>query len=130
VLDPAETAEQFPGLYRFLQHKWYFDEFYSVVLVRPAIIVARWCRGFDLNVIDGVLHTAARWTVKVSRGWGWFDNGIIDGIVNVVGNVTYAIGARVRVVQTGYLRTYVLFLVLAVVAIFALLSYFRMALAG
>ena len=41
-------------------------------------------------------------------------------IVDVIG----AIGARLRGVQTGYIRSYVLFLVLAVVGIFALLSYF------
>ena len=40
-------------------------------------------------------------------------------------------GARLRTVQTGYLRNYVLFLVLAIVAIFVVLSYFvAMAAAG
>ena len=41
-------------MYRFLQHKWYFDEFYSVAVVRPGLVVAGWCRWFDTNVIDGV----------------------------------------------------------------------------
>ena len=44
VLDPAEAQEQFPGVHRFLRHKWYFDELYSVMLVRPALVVADWCR--------------------------------------------------------------------------------------
>ena len=36
----------------------------------------------------------------------------------------YGVGDRLRTVQTGYLRSYVLFLVLAAVGIFVVLSYF------
>lgn len=36
----------------------------------------------------------------------------------------HGVGDRLRNVQTGYIRSYVLFLVLAVVGMFALLSYF------
>ena len=32
------AAEQFPGVHRFLLHKWYFDELYSAVVVRPGVI--------------------------------------------------------------------------------------------
>jgi len=39
------------------------------------------------------------------------------------GTCPFAVGARLRNVQTGYLRSYVLFLVLAAVGIFVLLSY-------
>ena len=39
--------EQFPAVYRFLWNKWYFDELYSAIVVRPALVVARWCRLFD-----------------------------------------------------------------------------------
>ena len=38
--------------------------------------------------------------------------------------VVYAVGARLRTLQTGYLRSYVLFLVLAAVGIFFALTYF------
>jgi NADH-quinone oxidoreductase subunit L len=131
VLDPAEAQEQFPRVHAFLTHKWYFDELYSVMLVRPALVVAQWCKWFDLNVIDGVLHFVARTTVRVSRWDGRFDNGVVDGLVNLVGNATHSIGAGLRGVQTGSLRNYVLFLVLAAVGIFVLLSYFvTMAAAG
>jgi NADH-quinone oxidoreductase subunit L len=42
-----------PALYRFLTHKWYFDELYDAVFVRPAFAVGRflWVRG-DQQVID------------------------------------------------------------------------------
>jgi NADH-quinone oxidoreductase subunit L len=124
VLDPAEAQAQFPALHRFLWHKWYFDELYSVTLVRPALVVAGWCRSFDLGVIDGFVNRLALLTVKLARVDGLFDLHVIDGIVNGIADVTYGLGGRLRRVQTGYLRSYVLFMVLAAVAIFAVLSYF------
>ena len=33
---PVELAEQQPLLYRFLLNKWYFDELYDLIFVRPA----------------------------------------------------------------------------------------------
>jgi NADH-quinone oxidoreductase subunit L len=123
VLDPEEAVAQFPRIHAFLSDKWRFDRFYSVLLVRPALVVAHAFKWFDLTVIDGILHGVTRFIVGVSRWNGSFDNGIIDGLVNLVGNVTYAIGGRLRGVQTGFLRSYVLFLVLAAVCTFVVLTY-------
>jgi NADH-quinone oxidoreductase subunit L len=128
-LDPAEAKEQFPALHRFLCNKWYFDELYSAILVQPALVVARWCRNVDIWGIDGLVDTSARATVRVSKWSGRFDLGIVDGLVNLTADVIYAVGARLRRVQTGYLRSYVLFLVLAAIGIFALLSYVLVTLA-
>lgn len=124
VLDAEEAARQVPGLRTFLAHKWYFDELYSVALVRPALAVAHAFKWFDLHVIDGVIHGLARFTVLVSRWDGVFDNKVVDGMVNLVGNVTYRVGSSLRTVQTGALRSYVLFLALAAVGLFVVLSYF------
>jgi NADH-quinone oxidoreductase subunit L len=123
-LDPADAKEQFPGVYRFLANKWYFDELYSGILVRPALTVAGWCRSFDLRCIDGFVNWLARATVRVAHWDGKFDLGVIDGLANLLARVAYAVGGWLRTVQTGYLRSYVLFLVLAAIGIFALLSYF------
>jgi NADH-quinone oxidoreductase subunit L len=123
VLDPEESRAQFARLHAFLVDKWVFDRLYSVVLVRPSLVVAGWCRAFDLYVIDGILHFLARLTVRISKWDGRFDNGVVDGLVNLIANVTYGIGARLRNVQTGFLRSYILFLVLAAAGIFILLTY-------
>jgi NADH-quinone oxidoreductase subunit L len=120
-LDPAEGKEQFPGVHRFLSHKWYFDEFYSAVVVRPGLAVARWARAFDTYVIDGLVNAVGRWSVKVSSWNGRVDRDVVDGLANLIADVSYATGAWLRTVQTGYLRSYILFLALAVVAIWILL---------
>jgi NADH-quinone oxidoreductase subunit L len=121
-LDPAEAKEQFPAVYNFLANKWYFDTVYSVLLVRPALAVATWCRLFDTKVIDAAVDNTARVTVGVARGSGRFDKGIVDGLVNVLADSCYAAGAWLRNVQTGYLRSYVLFLVMAAIGIWVILS--------
>ena len=92
--------------------------------------MAHWCRSFDTRVIDGFVDGAAAAGVWVSRLNGRFDLGIVDGLVNLTGRVCYAVGGWFREVQTGYLRSYVLFLVMAAVGIFVLLSYFMAARAG
>jgi NADH-quinone oxidoreductase subunit L len=124
VLDAAQAQAQFAGVHRFLWHKWYFDEFYSAAVVRPALVVAGWCRWFDTRVIDGTVDGTAATAVRVADGGGRFDNGVIDGLANVIGNAIYATGVGLRRLQTGLLRNYILFLVLAAVGIFAALSWF------
>ncbi len=49
-----ELARQHPGLYKFLLNKWYFDELYNVIFVRPAMWLGRlfWKQG-DGRIIDG-----------------------------------------------------------------------------
>jgi NADH-quinone oxidoreductase subunit L len=50
---PAVFAGQFDFLYRFLLNKWYFDELYNAIFVRPAVWIGRffWKRG-DEGTID------------------------------------------------------------------------------
>jgi NADH-quinone oxidoreductase subunit L len=130
VLDPNEAKEQFPGVHRFLTHKWYFDEIYSALLVRPSLVVAHWCSSFDTKVIDGFVHVLARVNMFTSRWSGRFDKGIIDGLINLIADVSYAIGNWLRNVQTGYLRSYVLFLALAAMTIWVLLYAWASAMGG
>jgi NADH-quinone oxidoreductase subunit L len=124
VMDPEDAKEQFPGVHAFLTNKWCFDDLYSVVVVRPALVVAHWCKAFDLGVIDGIVHGIANFGVWLTRVSGRFDSGIVDGLVNLIADVIHSVGARLRGVQTGFLRSYVLFLALAVIGIFIVLTYF------
>lgn len=93
-------------------------------MVRPALVVAVAFRWFDQRVIDGLINGLGWLTVRVSSWDGVIDRNVVDGLVNLVANVFYGIGGRLRTVQTGSLRSYVLFLALAAVAIFIALAYF------
>ena len=52
---PVRLAALFPRVYQFLLNKWYFDELYDAIFVRPALWLARflWKVG-DAEIIDGV----------------------------------------------------------------------------
>jgi len=52
---PVELAHQQPLLYKFLLNKWYFDELYDVIFVRPAkwLGYTLWKKG-DGMLIDGL----------------------------------------------------------------------------
>jgi NADH-quinone oxidoreductase subunit L len=57
---PGRLAENQRPLYLFLKNKWYFDELYNVVFIKPALWIGRqlWKKG-DGNVIDGALNGVA-----------------------------------------------------------------------
>ncbi|MBI3606859.1 MAG: NADH-quinone oxidoreductase subunit L [Nitrospirae bacterium] len=87
---PARVAASAAGLYRLSFNKWYVDELYDAIIVRP--------------------------TVALARGlWRGVDVLIIDGAVNGVGRVTQAWGAALRVMQSGQLQHYALFMALGAV---------------
>ena len=52
---PDRLADMFPALYRFLLNKWYFDELYDMIFVRPAFAIGRaFWKGGDGAIIDGI----------------------------------------------------------------------------
>ena len=57
---PGRLAANQRVLYRFLLNKWYFDEIYDALIVRPVLALGRllWRRG-DLGLIDGLLNGVA-----------------------------------------------------------------------
>jgi NADH-quinone oxidoreductase subunit L len=121
VLNPDDIRRQLAGLYDFLVDKWRFDTLYDVMFVCPVKIVATWCQSFDKHVLDAVLDGSANWTVNVSKWDRWFDEGMVDGLVNLVASATHSVGASLRVVQTGRLRQYVMWIAVGVVVLFAAL---------
>jgi NADH-quinone oxidoreductase subunit L len=66
---PGKLAASFGGLYRFLLNKWYFDELYDAIFVRPTRALARvlWQTG-DARIIDGMPNGAASLADDVAGG--------------------------------------------------------------
>ena len=116
----AQTVvARFPRVHAFLTNKWYFDELYDILFVKLTLGLARLAANFDKYLIDGVVNGLAFLTEKMSALEGVFDKIAVDGLVNFVGRATYAIGGRGgRLLQTGRLRDYLMFLTLAVVFLF------------
>ncbi|OYR09041.1 NADH-quinone oxidoreductase subunit L [Brucella grignonensis] len=90
---PKALAERHRGLYQFLLNKWYFDELYDLIFVRPA----RWLGRFFWKVGDG----------KIIDGYG--PNGVAARVLDVTG--------RVVKLQSGYLYHYAFAMLIGVAAL-------------
>src|SRR5215213_5770149 len=84
-------SRRFSGLYTFLDKGWYFDALYGATFVRAAMWLGRATRGFDRN--------------------------IIGGIVRDVGRGTLGTGGLLQRLQSGGVQNYALFILLSVLII-------------
>ena len=118
-LDPAEIKESFAPVYSLLWNKWWFDELYDLVLVRPTKFIGFLIAWADRGVIDKLIHATAdlvRTCAKVVDAF--FDRIVVDGLVNSFAHGTWDIGVWLKRVQTGSLRQYVLFIAVGTVFLY------------
>jgi NADH-quinone oxidoreductase subunit L len=78
---PAITVRIFYPVYAFLLNKWYIDELYDLIFVRPTFWIA--------NVL-----------------WKVGDIGIINGLIDGTAAGVYRVTGRAVRLQTGYIYTY------------------------
>ncbi|MGI8826126.1 MAG: NADH-quinone oxidoreductase subunit L [Chloroflexota bacterium] len=81
-----------PALYSLLYHRYYVDELYDLVIVRPIKLTAMLVNAY-------------------------FERYVVDGAVNGAGIATRFSGSWLRRVQTGYARNYALSILLGAVAL-------------
>ncbi len=125
TLSPSEVRRQFEPIYQLLWNKWWFDELYDFVFVRPTRLVARFVAAVDRTVIDGFIDGSARVTRWFAATWDRIaDRAVVDGLVNLTARCLYSLGLWFRVFQTGTLRQYVMFIVIGAVALYVLVSFF------
>jgi NADH-quinone oxidoreductase subunit L len=100
ALVPARLAPPETGLARLLWKKWYVDELYDAIIVRPLMWLSRevlW-RIVDSRLVDGLLVNG---TAAASRAVGWLGSRLQTGEVGVyvvlfVIGVLAVVGAAVR----------------------------------
>jgi NADH-quinone oxidoreductase subunit L len=95
AIDPDRLAGAWPRLYALSKNKFYVDELYDALFVRPLLALARGSLRFDL--------------------------GVIDGIVNGVADSARAWGAALARLQTGRLRDYLSWMAIGVAAVLGVL---------
>jgi NADH-quinone oxidoreductase subunit L len=121
-LNPEDVRSAFSPVYRFLVHKWWFDELYTFLFVRPVLRISDWVAAVDKKGIDWLADGAARTVELVSRLDNWIDRVFVDGPVNLAARWTYALGLKLRVMQTGSIRQYVVWLAVGVVGLYVFMS--------
>jgi NADH-quinone oxidoreductase subunit L len=88
------------GFPKVLENKWYVDELYDTIIVKP------------LNALASFLNS-------------FFDTKIVDGIVNGVGRLVNYGGRQLRWLQSGQVGTYVLLMVVSMLLLFVLQFFVR-----
>ncbi len=119
ISQEATQLEQ-SRLFRTLNNKWYFDEFYDATVIRATLTVRMALNWFDMWVVDGLVNASAAITRGISYLEGLFDNWVVDGAVNGVAWVITWAGAKLRRIQTGRLQTYVIFVLAGILVLMIL----------
>ncbi len=94
---PKKIAASLSGPYKLLLGKYFVDELYAAVIVKPLVWIS-----------DKVL-------------WHVVDEGAIDGVVNGVASVSRESGDRLRRANSGNVRSYATWVVVGVVVFTSLL---------
>nr|MCU0475453.1 hypothetical protein [Anaerolineae bacterium] len=99
-------------MYGVLKNKYYFDELYQQVVIKPSQAIAKATGDFiDKGIIDSILHAIAaafRFTgdlIKTFNLW------LIDGFLDAIGQGIGWVGAKLRFIQTGRVQNYLLLVV-------------------
>ncbi len=102
-----KLAVSFAPVYNFLKNKWYIDELYGILFIRPTQKLAEKIAWFDYNVVDQFFIDGFGWVTKwLSIGNSWVDDKAVDGAVDGTGFVVNAFGAAARKIQTGFVQNY------------------------
>ena len=114
------------SIYTLLKNKYYFDELYDRIFVKPAYWLSESFAYLfiDRKIIDGFLH----WVAYVSTLIGGFlrnyiDKPIINGSGDFVGEGTKRLGRGMRFIQSGKVQQYMI-VALVSLAAFSVLFYY------
>ena len=111
---PDQVRARFAAVYRLLLNKYYVDEIYAALFLRPVLKLVALSGLFDLQVIDGAVNLSSKITAKFSFLVGWEDLTIVDGAVNGVADMVKRWGAWIRRLQTGRIHQYLYSVVLGI----------------
>ncbi len=119
--DPLALRPETGSMWKLANARLYWDETYYRLFERPFNVASR----FLADTLDWAFwHDYVHETV-IYKGFNAIgdllakpiDLGIIDGAVNGIGRLTRWISGGLRTVQTGYVRTYAITLLLGVVVV-------------
>ncbi len=97
---PARLAATFHHIYALLLNKWYFDELYDAIFVRPTFALSRFL-------------------------WHVGDEAVIDGVPNGLAAMTTGTSSGVVRLQTGSIAVYAFSMLIGVVVLLAVFMLFR-----
>ncbi len=103
---PARIKAAFPRVFEVVFNKYYVDELYQAVVLRPAKLVGQAWSVFDRVVVDGAVNLVGFLVRFICNIEGAIDKYLVDGAVNFVAGAVIAGGRQMRRMQTGKIQHY------------------------
>ena len=106
-------------IWNLLENKYYLDDLYFKYIINPtkstlANIVDR----FNTNILDRTVNLFGVAAIFLGNiVYEKFDQGGIDKLLNVSSSSTDALGARVKLLQTGKAQQYIMYFLSGVIVI-------------
>ena len=107
----------FKGIYSLVYNKYWMDEIYDLIIIRPLFAICRLMYFIDRWIVDGTVNLVGYITLAISKIQGWVDKWIVDGLVNLVGIATKTLGLGLRRFQTGVSQQYAMIMLIGLIAL-------------
>jgi len=116
---PDPLVKALGPLHTLLKNKYYIDEFYHLVFIRPARWIADVAVNFiDLKIIDGAIHAVGRFALWFGRILRQFvDIPVVNGAGDGLAQGTRGAGTSLKVVQTGRVQQYMVIALSALILV-------------
>jgi NADH-quinone oxidoreductase subunit L len=112
---PEKIAAASPFLYKLLYNKYYVDQLYDAMFVNRVKDLALTLAAFDVNIVNGLGVDGSGWVTRITSSIsGMWDSWIVDGLVNLAARIVWLFSWPVRMLQTGRVARYALFMLLGV----------------
>ncbi|MFN8528013.1 MAG: proton-conducting transporter membrane subunit [Anaerolineae bacterium] len=123
--DPLESREGVAGLWRLANARMYWDQIYGMLFEQPFNRASK----FLADTLDWAFWHDYFHDTVLAKGFRTIGNllarpvdlGIIDGIVNGIGRLARWFSGLLSPIETGYVRTYAVTLLIGVVVVVVLL---------
>lgn len=108
---PDPLQRMLGPIYRLLKNKYYFDELYNQLFIRPATwfaatFVSSWV---DRGIIDGFLHAIGSFSLRLGSFFrNAIDLPIVNGLADRLSEGVKRSGHEMRVIQTGRVQAYLM----------------------
>jgi NADH-quinone oxidoreductase subunit L len=107
----SKAAGARPHLHNLLLHTLYLNELYDALFVNRLKDLGTACALFDEKGIDGLVIDGAAWLLRsLSKISIWWDKWVVDGMVDAAGRFTRGLSHPLRLLQSGVLSTYAVFI--------------------
>ena len=106
VMPEERFGKPFFYFYTLLRRKFFLDEIYEAVVIKPVMWFAGLTAKADVVLLDAIIVQLGSWAMRGAQQLGRFDNLILDGTINKVGMLVVGSSQQAAKVDSAVDETY------------------------